>query len=537
MKGRNVKRLMALLLSTALLLPGCGSSTAKSAEETTTEAEATGEADTATEENSGSGGVVKMARQQDSEKLDPVLASDNNDIWVINMMLEGLVASSDDGKEIIPAVADTWEISEDGLVYTFHIRDGIQFSNGEAVTVEDCIYSLTRAKEMDGPWIGMLDMIASMEDAGDNTLKINLEYASPALLSTLAMFSCSIMPEAYCEEVGDEGIAENPIGTGPFILENWTKGEQMVFVKNPYYWEEGCPKVDEVDMLVVGDDNTRIMQLESGQVDMASHIPYNRIAELDGQDGITVNLFDSTEIKYVIVNCQSEYLSDPKVRKALKLATDKDAINQAVYFGYAKVAESYISPAAPHYNESLPESEVDIESAKALMEEAGYPDGISIQIEVGSGDSTNLTVATMLQEQWAEIGVTLDIQQMDYATIRQDWKDGNYDVFLSYLTSDMTDTSELAGLWCIYDQTSCFYSYWNDEDQKKVEELCIAANQEMDEDVRMQEYCEIQEITAESCPNIPIVCTPFTLAASDKVSGAVQTPLGIYNFKNLTISE
>lgn len=225
------------------------------------------------------------------------------------------------------------------------------------------------------------------------------------------------------------------------------------------------------------------------------------------------------------------------MRKALKLATDKEAINEAVYFGYAKVAESYISPAAPHYNENLPESKVDIEGAKALLEEAGYPDGISIKIEVGSGDSTNLTVATMLQEQWAEIGVALEIQQLDYATIRQDWKDGNYDVFLSYLTRDMTDTSELAGLWCIYDQTSCFYSYWNDDDQKKVEELCIAANQEMDESVRAKQYGEIQEITAESCPNIPFVCTAFTLAVSDKVSGAVQTPLGIYNFKNLVINE
>ncbi|MBO5450283.1 MAG: hypothetical protein J6A11_01925 [Lachnospiraceae bacterium] len=151
------------------------------------------------------------------------MASDNNDIWVINMMLEGLVASSDDGKEIIPAVADTWEISEDGLVYTFHIRDGIQFSNGESVTVEDCIYSITRSKEMDGPWIGMLDMIDSMEDEGNNILKINLKYASPVLLSTLALFSCSIMPEAYCEEVGDEGIAESLIGTGPFILQEWAK--------------------------------------------------------------------------------------------------------------------------------------------------------------------------------------------------------------------------------------------------------------------------------------------------------------------------
>ena len=127
--------------------------------------------------------VVTLARDLDSNNLDPVMTADNCNIWVINMMIEGLVASSDDGKDIIPAIADTWSVSEDGLQYQFHIRDDIQFSNGEKVTVEDCIYSLQRAKDTQGPWVGMLDMINSMEDTGNQNLTITLQAASPAFLS------------------------------------------------------------------------------------------------------------------------------------------------------------------------------------------------------------------------------------------------------------------------------------------------------------------------------------------------------------------
>ncbi|MCD7766010.1 MAG: ABC transporter substrate-binding protein [Lachnospiraceae bacterium] len=481
--------------------------------------------------------VVTLARDLDSNNLDPVMTADNCDIWVLNMMVEGLVGTSDDGQEIIPAVADTWEVSDDGLVYTFHLRDGIKFSNGDDVTIEDCIYSIDRAKNADGPWIGMLDMIETIEDGGDNTIVITLNTVSPSFLSTLAMFSSGIMQKSYCEEVGEDGISACPMGTGPYVLTEWDRGEKMVFTKNEYYWEEGKPEVDEINMVIVADDNTRIMQLESGQIDIATQVPYSRIDELTAMDGINVELFDSTDVKFVLLNCQSEYLQDKRVRQALNLATDKAAINTAVYFGYGELAETFLSPSAPHYNENLETTEVDIEAAKALMEEAGYADGFPLTIEVGSGDTAYLQIATMLQAEWAEIGVTLSIQQIDTATARQNWKDGNYDVYISYMTSDMTDTSELAGLWCIEEQAHCWRTYWNDEDQAAAEELCKLANSEMDETLRMEYYCEMQEIVADAVPLIPLVYSPFTFVYSDRVSGATQSPLGIYNFKNLVVNE
>lgn len=532
MKKRFISEVMAILMAGTMILSGCSG-------ETTSTSESAGSTASAQAEDSetAEGGVVTIARDLDSSNLDPVMTADNVDIWVLNMIVEGLVTSSDDGTEIIPAVADTWEISDDGLTYTFHIRDGIKFSNGEDVTIEDCIYSLQRAKDTDGPWIGMLDMIESMEDGGDGNLIITLNTASPSFLSTLAMFSSGIMPKSYCEEVGEEGISQKPIGTGPFVLTEWDKGEKMIFSKNDNYWEEGCPKVDEIDMVVVEDDNTRIMQLESGQIDIATQVPFSRIDELKAMDNLSVSLFDSTDVKFVVINCQDEHLSDKRVRQALKLATDKESINSAVYFGYGENAETFVATSAPHFDSSLETTKLDIDAAKALMDEAGYADGFDLTLEVGSGDSTYLQIATMLQEEWSQIGVNLDIQQIDTATARQNWKDGNYDVYISYMTSDMTDTSELAGLWTITDQANCWRSYWDDEDQDKAEELCKKANSEMDESARLADYSEMQEIVADAVPLIPIVYTPYTFVSTDKISGAAQTPLGIYNFKNMTKSE
>lgn len=550
MKKRLASAVLAVMTGAAVLLTGCGGSSADESASTTSAADssaATESASTTASESSASttasdtaaaGGTVTIARSYDSNNLDPTMTADNVDIWVLNLMVEGLVASSDDGKEIVPAVADTWEISDDGLTYTFHIRDGIKFSDGNDVTVEDCIYSLDRAKNQEGPWVGMLDMIDTMEDTGDNNLKITLTETSPSFLSTLAMFSNGIMEKSYCESAGDEGIAEKPVGTGPFTLEEWDKGEKMVFKKNPYYWEEGCPKVDEIDMVVVADDSTRIMQLQSGQIDVATMIPFSRISELQNTSGVNVEMFDSTETTFVILNCQGEYTKDEKVRDALKLATDKNSINEAVYFGYGSLAETFLSPSAPHYDENLPATEQDLDQAKELLSEAGYPDGFEITVEVGSGNDTYLQIATMLQDQWKEIGVTLNINQIDTVTARQNWKDGNYDVFISGMTSDMTDTSELAGLWTIAEQANCWRSYWNgDEKQVQAEEYCRKANSEMDEEARMEDYAKMQEIVADGNPLIPLVYIPYPVAMSDRVSGFVQNPLGVYNLKNMSIAQ
>lgn len=521
------KKCMALFLACVCgiaAITGCGSSS--DATQTTTASSSEPAAENYKK--------VIMARGIDSATLDPAMASKNQDIWMMNFALEGLVKSSEDGKSIEPAVADSWKISEDFLTYTFHLRDGVKFSTGEEVTSEDCVYSINRSKNMEGsPWSGMLSVIEDIHAEGEDTVIVQVSQPTPSLLSLLAMFPCSIMPEEYCEKAGDEGIANAPVGTGPFLLESWEKNSGMVFKKNEYYWQEGLPKIDEFDMMVVSDDNTRMMQLKSGQIDMAD-APMSQLDELKKTDGIVVDEFASTSVDYIILNCQNEKLSDARVRQALELATDKEAIIKAVSYGYGTIADSFISPSAPHYNTELPEIKRDIEKAKELLKEAGYENGMDLTVQIGSGSTGSLQQATLLKQQWAEIGVTLNIEQIDGATASANWSDLNYEVYFSYLTSDMTDTSELAELWCVYDSTQCWGSGWNSDRQKEAEEYVKKAAVEMDETKRAEYYGKMQEIVAEEVPNIPLYISPFYIAHSDKIGDIVQTPLGNYCFETLT---
>lgn len=477
---------------------------------------------------------VVMARGIDSATLDPAMASKNQDIWMMNFALEGLVRAAENGKDIEPALADTWEISEDNLTYKFHLREGVKFSNGEEVTPEDCIYSITRTRDKEGsPWQGMLSVIESVEKEGDDTIVVKVSQPTPALLSLLAMFPCSIMPQSYCEEVGDDQIANAPVGTGPFILTSWEKNSQMVFEKNPYYWQEGLPTVDEFVMTVVADENTRIMQLQSGQIDMTD-VPLAQLDLVKADSNLVVDEFPSTAVDYIILNCANEKLEDVRVRQALLYATDREALNTALSFGYGKLADSFISPAAPHYNTNLPEITYDVEKAKELLAEAGYADGLDLRVDVGSGYSSELQEATMLKEQWAKAGVNLEIEQIDRATASSNWSAGDYEVYFSYLTSDMTDTSQLSELWCVSESTNCWGSGWHGEKQQEAEALVKEAGMEMDEEKRAELYGQMQEIVLEEVPNIPLYTTPFYVAHSKNIDNVKQNPLGNYRFEELT---
>ena len=535
------KRLLTMLVTTAVVLSSltaCGGKT----EETTAAQAPVGQAAESSESAGGTQAapaagenVIKIARPADSSTLDPIITGSNEDIWVINLMLQGLTKSSADGKTIEPCLAESWDVSDDGLTYTFHVREGLKFSDGTPVTKDDWQYSLDRfVKSEESPWRGMISMVESAEAVDDTTVVFTLNSVSPNFLASSALFSFAVMPKAYCEEAGADGIAKKPIGTGPFYLDEWKIGERMTFLKNPYYWDEGKPLADEIVFTVVADDNTRIMQLQSGEVDAITYVPANRIAELQGLGSVQVLSFDSTESRHITLNNSIPQLSDPKVRMALLKATDRNAIIQAVYFGNAEVSTGLIGPAQPYYNDKIEAVAYDVEGAKALLKEAGYESGFDVKLEIRSGNTNELQEATMIKEQWAKAGVNVNIEQLDASTVSNDWYDMNFEMMFTSLTSDTADTNQFATGLCIADLKDCYHTLWSGNKQKEAENLALEASKEMDTEKRGELYAQLQEITAEENPIIPLYYLPFTAAASDKVKNFTQTPLGVYVFDQLT---
>lgn len=479
--------------------------------------------------------VITIARGGDTTTMDPIYAGDNVDIWVMNLVFEGLVRSTADGKSIEPCLATSWDISDDGLVYTFHLREDVKFSDGTPVTAEDWEYSLERSLEL-GAWNSLISSIDDVKAVDEKTIDIVLKNPSGSLLASLAAFFCTVVPKDYYSSTDDDTLASNPIGTGPFYLESWVPQESMCFKKNPNYWDAEHPFADEIDFLVVPDDNTRIMQLQAGQVDIATGINAQMKAMIAGQADINVVDFESTHVEYISMNYTSEKLNNTRVRQALNYATDRDAIIQAVYGGQGTRCTSIVWPAAPHYNPDLPTYNYDLEKAKELLAEAGA-ENLELNLIITAGSPSDLMMATILKSQWGKAGVTLNIQQLDSSARREHRNNLTFEVLLNYFTSDIIDTSENLEMFCIKENYDCWHLGWNGERQELAEQLIREAGATNDEAVRLEKYQEAQLIFAEDALIIPVCCVPETVAMRSNVTGFIQNPLGTYMFNELTLTD
>ena len=478
--------------------------------------------------------VVNIARGGDTTTMDPIFAGDNVDIWVMNIVFEGLVRSTADGKSVEPCLATSWDISEDGKVYTFHLREGVCFSDGTPVTAEDWEYSLERSIN-EGAWSTLIASIEDVVVVDENTIDVVLKNPSGSLLSCLASFFCVVVPKDYYSATDADTLASKPIGAGPFYLESWVPEDAMCFKKNPYYWDEGYPLADEINFIVVPDENTRVMQLQAGQVDAITGISAQSKVLLQADTNVNVVDFESTHVEYISMNYTSEKLNDTRVRQALNYATNRDDIIAAVYNGMGTRCTSIIWPAAPHYNPNLPAYDYDLEKAKELLADAGA-ENLELNLIITAGSPSDLMMATILKSQWEQAGVTLNIQQLDASARREHRNNLTFEVLFNYFTSDITDTAENMEMFCIDENYDCWHLGWNGPEQERAEALVLEAGATNDEAIRLKNYQEAQQIFADEALIIPVCCVPTTVAMRTNVEGFVQNPLGTYMFNSLTLN-
>lgn len=488
------------------------------------------------------GGVMTYGRYADSLFLDPVLNDANVDIWILTNLYDTLILPSADGSGLEPGLATKWAVSNDGLTVTLTLRDGIKFSDGSPITPEDVSWSLTRAATPgNGIWGFLVESIASAAPGDGNTVVVKLKHPDPAFLSALTVFNTAIMPKAAFEaEPGAtdadkaKAFAEHPIGSGAFKFESWDRGSTMKLVKNPYYWDKGedgkpLPYLDGVTFKVIPDDATRILQLESGAIDGAELIPYARVGELKAEAGIKMEMFPSTRVQYITLNVRPEIggeanpLSNPKVRQALNYATNKDAIIQIVTHGVGTALTSYMSSATPMHTGDTPLYPYDLAKAKSLLADAGFAGGFSTSLLVLAGNQDEIGIATALQQMWGQLGVKLELQQVDNATRTQQYRDGTFHMRVAAWTDDIADPNEITSYFAYSPTIDALHSGWK---SAEVDKLYEASQSETDAAKRAQEYARIQEIFNAEGPTIPLYETPYPVALRDKVHGFVQIPLG-----------
>jgi len=474
---------------------------------------------------------IVVGRPNDSVNLDPVTQDGNVNIWMFNLVLEGLVKTSNDGTAIEPGLADSWDISEDGLTYTFHLKQGIKFSDGTPVTGEDWVWSFLRARDTEGStWSFAIEGLENVTAPDDKTLILKFKERRANSFVNLAMFNLTVQKKAYYEKVGQEAYSLKPIGTGPYTIEEWKVGEYIQFKKNPHYHIEGLPKTEEIKFIVVSDDNTRTLQLEAGQIDIATYMPFNKMKQINDNPKLIAKGVPSTRTSYIILNNSLKPFDDPKVRIALDYATDKQVVIDFILYGYGEIATSYAPKSGLFFNYDLKDRGYDVDKAKELLAEAGYPDGFETELMVAAGNANYEQEAVIIKEQWSKIGVTVNILTLEYGLSRVKYHDGDFEATFSGWTNDTADPSQQCGYVFYPEVTNCYHTGWKSD---RAISLAKQGEREIDITKREQIYLELQQIHHDELPMIPIFASPYPVAMSKNIEGFVQTPLGNYRFENL----
>lgn len=465
--------------------------------------------------------VLRMATGSPVSTLDPIKSAAAGDIEVLGQLYDRLLRRSPDGSELLPGLAESREVSDDGLTYTFRLRDA-QFSDGSPITAEDVVFSFLRLRDQeDSAYNSMFQVIKDVVAKDEKTVVFTLEHPSGPFLATLEMFNAGIVPKAVVEEMGDEAFAQNPVGSGPFQLKTWRPNDRVILERNPNYWREDRPYLDEVEIIEVTDENTRVSMLRAGETEVISGTPWSQVDTLKAQEGIVVPLDPSSVINVLLINHQAEPLSDVRVRQAIAQAIDTKSLVEAVTFGYGVPANSTLPNALTYYDPDLPGIPYAPEEARALLEEAGAV-GKTVEIMIASGSSYNTQMAQLLQAQLAAVGLQTSIATVDSPTWWDKVTSADYGITPSWWYNETTDPDQ-AVRWALCGScgTSSFYTYY---ENPEVGALTEQAARELDPEARRELYREIQRITLEEVSQVPLYYPPYTVAMSTEVEGLVMSP-------------
>ena len=378
-------------------------------------------------------GVLTIGRREDGTTFDPIMTAQNIDFWVFSNVYDVLIRVDKTGAKLEPGLAESWEISEDGLTYTFTMRDA-KFSDGSPITAADAAFTLLRIRDDEGSlWSESYSIIDSAEAADDRTLVVTLKTPSAPFLSTLAMPGASIISKAGIESMGAEAYAESPIASGAFTVKEWRRGDRVILEKNPNFWEADRASLDGVEWISVPDDNTRMLNVQAGELDAAIFVPFSRVAELQKDPNLTVHLDPSTREDHLLINHEHGALAQ-KVRQALDMAINKQAIVDTVTFGLGTVADSYIPAGALYHNADNLHRPYDPAKAKEMLAAAGASN-LTLNYLIDAGNEVDEQIAVLLQQQLAQAGITGNLQKVDPSQRWDMLVDGDYDVSVNYWTT------------------------------------------------------------------------------------------------------
>ncbi|MDB5056543.1 MAG: putative extracellular solute-binding protein family 5, partial [Chloroflexi bacterium] len=311
----------------------------------------------------------------ETKTLDAAGNAQNPDIWVMVNIYDQLIRIGPDGTTLTPDLATSWNVSKDGTVYTFHLRPNVVFQDGTKLTASDVKFCLDRARGPKQLWSWTLGAIKNVAAPNPSTVTITLKHPWGPFLSDVALFDTGIYPQAYFKKVGASGLASHPIGTGPYAFDQWQKGQYLRLKKNTRYWDAAKYPMQAVEYDLIPNDNTRLLKVQAGELDVDNVLPYNLIAQVQGNGSAQVQINKSTETNYFTFNTKMKPFGDIKVRQAISHAINRAAIVKAVLYGHGTPANSFLPAGAIDYNPNIPVPTYDMALAKKLLSQSSVPHG------------------------------------------------------------------------------------------------------------------------------------------------------------------
>lgn len=523
---KTIRITALLLLVLALFITGCNGNGG------TTEGTAT-DGQTDTEAVAGEGAEEFIVGQgADPVSLDPHGQNDQSSSRVRVQIFDTLLTQDKD-MEFQPALAESWEQVDD-TTWEFKLREGVTFHNGEAFTSDDVIYSLQRAIE--SPNTGhIVDMIDpnGFEKVDDHTLRIKTHQPFGPFLAHLAHPASSIANQKAVEEAGDD-VDITPVGTGPYKLADWARGDRVTLERFDDYWGETA-KTKRIVFRNIAENANRTIELETGGIHLAYDIPPNDIDKVEGNDELQLFRDANFSTTYVGFNCEKEPFDNPLVRQAINHAINMDEVVEAVYFGTGSKAAGPIGPNVTFSNQELQPYEYNPEKAKELLKEAGYENGFETTIWTND-NQLRMNIAEIMQNQLREVGITATPEVLEWGAYLSQTAQGEHDMFILGWVSVTGDADY--GLFPLFHSSQfgdagnrTFYS------NPEVDQLLETGRNSTDENERNEAYQKVQEIIRDEAPWIFTWLGEDLTGASAKISGFELHPAGHYRLKGVTLSE
>lgn len=428
---RNFCLLMAGACCTGVLA-ACGSSSSSTALSSAASASAAASGEVRDE--------LIFVNYRDIRDLNPHLYA--GEMYAQSILYDTLVSITADGYE--GCLAESWDISEDGRTYTFHIRPNVLFSDGEKCDANAILANFNAILENRErhTWLEMMNLLVGVSAPDENTFVIEMSEPYYPMLTELGCIRPFAMISPSCMINGSTKDGVNGhIGTGPYVLTDFVTDEYAVFERNENYWGK-APAIRKITVKVIPDNQTRIMALESGEIDLIfgkNMIDADAISQYLDSDKFTVGLSDPTSTRHIVMNTTREILGDPAVRKALQHATDRQTISDGIFYGLEQPADTLYATTVPYCNVGLKPYEYSTETAAQILDEAGWvlggdkmraKDGRQLALDLlyNSDSVTEKTIAEYLQSEYLKLGISMTIHGEEEQSYRDNMKAGNFDM-------------------------------------------------------------------------------------------------------------